>query len=160
MGEAETAAVLVRRAEPRDAPILVEFNAAMARETEELELDRARLALGVGAALGDAGRGFYLLAELGAAALGCLMVTREWSDWRNGWIWWIQSVYVAPHGRRRGVYSALHRRVLELARREGDVVGLRLYVERKNLPAQATYRRLGMQPSHYELFEAAPDALR
>jgi GNAT superfamily N-acetyltransferase len=80
-------------------------------------------------------------------------VTREWSDWRDGWIWWIQSVYVDPPRRRRGVYAALHRHVLEQARLAGDVVGLRLYVDRANRAAQRTYERLGMAPSHYVLYE-------
>lgn len=147
--------VLARAATSADFRVLVEFNLSMARETEGLELDRARLERGVEAALADSGRGFYLVAELDGAPSGCLLVTAEWSDWRNGWAWWIQSVYVMPAARRHGVYRALHARVLELARERGDVVALRLYVERNNLPAQATYRQLGMHESHYRMFEAA-----
>lgn len=144
----------VRRATSADAPTLVRFNREMARESEGLELDPAKLERGVRAALGDPARGFYLMAELDGAPAGCLMVTREWSDWRDGWAWWIQSVYVAHEARRRGVYRALHGKVLELARAAGDVVALRLYVERENLRAQATYRSLGMGESHYLMFEA------
>jgi ribosomal protein S18 acetylase RimI-like enzyme len=147
--------VLVRAARAGDAERLVEFNAALASETEGLELDRARLAAGVLAALRDPQRGEYALAELDSAAVGCTLVTRDWSDWRNGWLWWIQSVYVAPAARRRGVYSALHRHVLERARRAGDVGGVRLYVDRDNRAAQATYERLGMERSHYLLYEQA-----
>jgi GNAT superfamily N-acetyltransferase len=147
--------VRVREARAGDAALLIDFNAAMALETEGLTLEREILARGVRAALGDAARGFYCVAELDGRPAGCLMITREWSDWRNGWAWWIQSVYVAPHARRRGVYAALHEHVLALARRAGDVVALRLYVERSNLPAQATYVRQGMAASHYLMFEAA-----
>jgi GNAT superfamily N-acetyltransferase len=153
--ESPSSRVRARAATSADFRVLVEFNLSMARESEGLELDRARLERGVEAALADPGRGFYLVAEFDGAPSGCLLVTAEWSDWRNGWAWWIQSVYVMPAARRHGVYSALHRRVLELARERGDVVALRLYVERNNLPAQATYRRLGMQESHYLMFEAS-----
>lgn len=152
--ETPSTRVRARAATSADFRVLVEFNLSMARESEGLELDRARLERGVEAALADPGRGFYLVAELDGAPSGCLLVTAEWSDWRNGWAWWIQSVYVMPAARRQGVYSALHQRVLELAAERGDVVALRLYVERNNLPAQATYRRQGMQESHYLMFEA------
>jgi GNAT superfamily N-acetyltransferase len=144
----------VRDAAASDRELLVAFNASMARETEGLELDLGRLASGVAAALADTGRGRYLVAELEGRAAGCLLITREWSDWRDGWVWWIQSVYVDPDSRRRGVYTALHRAVLERARAAGDVVGLRLYVERGNVRAQTTYEKLGMRASHYRLYEA------
>ncbi len=153
--ETSSSRVRARAATSADFRVLVEFNLSMARESEGLELDRARLERGVEAALADPGRGFYLVAEFDGAPSGCLLVTAEWSDWRNGWAWWIQSVYVMSAARRHGVYSALHGRVLELARERGDVVSLRLYVERNNLSAQATYRRLGMQESHYLMFEAS-----
>ena len=149
----------VRDARASDAEVLVAFNAAMARETEALELDLARLRSGVAAALSDSGKGRYLLAELDGRAAGCLLITREWSDWRNGWVWWIQSVYVAPDARRRGVYTALHRAVLDRARASGDVVGVRLYVDRDNRRAQATYQKLGMKEARYLLYEAS-DPLR
>src|SRR5215468_3854238 len=105
----------VRAAAARDLPVLVAFNAAMARETEGRALDEARLRRGVASALGDEARGRYLVAERGGQAVGALLLTREWSDWRDGWFWWIQSVYVAPAARRQGVYRALHRAVLEQA---------------------------------------------
>jgi GNAT superfamily N-acetyltransferase len=145
--------LLVRAARPEDHALLVEFNRAMARETESLELDLERVSRGVRAALLDPSRGFYLIAEHAGRPAGGLMVTREWSDWRDGWVWWIQSVYVAPHARRRGIYRALHGQVLREARARGDVVGVRLYVDRANRGAQATYAALGMQPSHYLMFE-------
>jgi GNAT superfamily N-acetyltransferase len=148
-----TAAISVRGARADDHAFLVEGNRAMARETEGRELDLERLSAGVRAALGDPIRGTYRIAEIDARPAGCLMVTREWSDWRNGWIWWIQSVYVAPEFRRRGVYSALHQSVLAEAREAGDVVAVRLYVDGDNTGAQTTYAALGMQRSHYSMFE-------
>jgi GNAT superfamily N-acetyltransferase len=146
-------AVRVRPAAPGDRDAIVEFNLAMALESEGRALDRERLARGVERALGDAGIGRYLVAEAGAETAGSLLLTNEWSDWRDGWFWWIQSVYVAPRHRRRGVYRALHERVREEARRAGDVVGLRLYVERDNRGAQRTYARLGMSETAYRLYE-------
>jgi GNAT superfamily N-acetyltransferase len=155
--------LVVRRAQWADHALLVEFNAAMARETEGRELDPERLARGTRAVLEAPERGFYVVAEdaggFSGGALGALLVTREWSDWRDGWFWWIQSVYVRPEGRRRGVYRAMHRWLEAQARAQGDpldgrtVVGLRLYVERHNERAMATYRALGMEQAHYQLFE-------
>lgn len=124
----------------------------MARETEGLSLDRVRLARGIEALLGDPAKGSYLVAEAGGRIVGQLMVTLEWSDWRNGWFWWIQSVRVEPSWRRRGVYRALHSECERLARQEG-ACGLRLYVDRSNGGAQATYAALGMSRSHYDLYE-------
>jgi GNAT superfamily N-acetyltransferase len=149
----------VRPARAADLEFLVRANAALAEESEGLALDRERLRAGVAAALSDAHRGVYWIAEERSQPKGALLITREWSDWRNGWVWWIQSVYVDPRARGRGCYRALHAAVLASARAAGDVVGLRLYVERNNLRAQSVYRREGMQPSHYLLFEAA-DVLR
>jgi GNAT superfamily N-acetyltransferase len=145
--------VPVRVARPGDAARLVRFNLALARETESRELDPAILGAGVERALADPERGRYFVAEMAGAAVGALLVTTEWSDWRNGWFWWIQSVYVEPRSRGRGVYSALHGHVRDAARSAGDVVGLRLYVERENARAQATYRRLGMTETGYRLYE-------
>jgi ribosomal protein S18 acetylase RimI-like enzyme len=121
--------------------------------TEGRSLDREVLGRGVERALGDPSRGSYYVAELGDRVAGCLLVTREWSDWRDGWFWWIQSVYVHPDFRGRGVYSSLHEEVRAAARGAGDVVGLRLYVERHNERAQRTYRRLGMRDAGYLVFE-------
>lgn len=143
----------VRAATPADAEAIAAFNRAMARETEDKGLDEAALLRGVRRALGDSVRGSYRVAELDGELAGCLLVTREWSDWRDAWFWWIQSVYVAPHARRRGVYGALHAHVLAQARAAGDVCGVRLYVERENGAAQAAYERLGMRRAHYHMYE-------
>jgi ribosomal protein S18 acetylase RimI-like enzyme len=138
---------------------LVEGNAAMARESEGRELDRERLVRGVRGVFDDPRRGFYLVAlareapGLAERVVGQLMVTFEWSDWRAGTFWWIQSVYVEPAARRRGVYRSLYAHLLELADRDGGVCGVRLYVERDNIVARATYESLGMQRAVYELYE-------
>ena len=145
----------IRAATSSDVATLVEFNAAMAAETEHKELDRVVLVRGVRAVLADPAKGRYLVAVRGEPEriVGCLLVTYEWSDWRNRTFWWIQSVYVSPAERRSGVFGALYRHLLEVARASGDVCGLRLYVERENERAQATYRSLGMDPSAYRMFE-------
>jgi ribosomal protein S18 acetylase RimI-like enzyme len=149
---------LVRDARPADLDLLTAFNAALAEETEGRRLDGARLRAGVAAVLQDPSRGQYRVAELDGRVVGTLLLTLEWSDWRNGWFWWIQSVYVLPQARRRGVYSALHADVLARAAAAGDVVGVRLYVEHENTGAQRTYERLGMQRSRYVFYEVGVPA--
>lgn len=143
----------LRAATERDLDVLVDFNAAMALETEALTLDRARLRAGVAALLADPAKGRYTVAERADEVVGALMLTREWSDWRCGDWWWIQSVYVHPAARRAGVFRALFERAAAEARADPGVCGLRLYVERDNLRAQATYRALGMEETHYRLYE-------
>ncbi len=143
----------VRRAGLSDLDTLVSFNAAMAFETEDKGLDEEKLRSGVLAALNNETLGFYLLAEIDGRTTGQLMITTEWSDWRNAYFWWIQSVYVAPEFRRRGVYRALDRQVREDAQAAGDVCGIRLYVERTNHRAQQVYVNLGMSRSHYDMYE-------
>lgn len=145
--------IVVREATDRDVAALVDGNAAMALETEGKTLDRDRLLRGVRAALADAGRGRYLVASRADDHAGQLMLTREWSDWRNGWFWWIQSVYVRPAHRRCGVFRALYEAVVAEARSRGDVCGLRLYVEAENTAAQATYAALGMETTSYRFLE-------
>ena len=145
----------VRAAVLTDVEFLVDGNARMAMETESLELDRARLRAGVEAVFADAGRGFYLIAEVEGERAGQMMITYEWSDWRNGVFWWIQSVYTVPELRGRGAFKALYASVEAMARERGGVCGLRLYVEAHNETAQATYRRCGMSETVYRMFEAA-----
>ena len=145
--------LIVRKAGLEDLETIVEFNAAMALETEGRALDLATLRAGVLSVLTDGSRGLYLIAESAGRAAGQLMVTTEWSDWRNAWFWWIQSVFVHQDFRRQGIYRALDQRVRELAREQGDVCGIRLYVDRDNLPAQQVYERLGMEHARYYLME-------
>ena len=145
--------VTIRAAAATDAETIATFNAAMALETEHLELDRDRLRAGVKALLDDRSLGFYLVAESGGAVVGQLMITYEWSDWRNGTFWWIQSVYVRPEDRGRGVFRLLYNAAEKMARASGGSCGLRLYVEVENERAQQVYERLGMRPTSYRLFE-------
>jgi ribosomal protein S18 acetylase RimI-like enzyme len=149
--------IIIRRATVDDVSALVRFNQAMARETENKELADDILRPGAEGLLARPEHGFYLVAESNGAEshepVGSLMITYEWSDWRNGLFWWIQSVYVMPEWRRRGVYTALYDYVKELAAAE-KVCGFRLYVEKENVAAQQTYQRLGMAETHYLMFEA------
>ena len=135
--------------------MIADFNARMAAETEGRRLDPVLLRAGVESLLADPGKGIYYLAETGSpsAVAGQLMLTFEWSDWRNANFWWIQSVYVRPESRGTGVFRALYRHVEGLARSRSDVCGLRLYVERANANAQQAYARLGMKRAAYEMFE-------
>lgn len=149
----------IRLATPADAGVLIEFNAAMALETEGKELLPDVIGAGVRSLLGNPAAGFYLLAEQDNV-VGSLMITKEWSDWRNGTFWWIQSVYVRPQFRRQGVYKNLYRHVQELASKDPAVCGFRLYVERENERAQATYSALGMKQTHYLVFEELKPGVR
>ncbi|MGE0480270.1 MAG: N-acetyltransferase family protein [Phycisphaerae bacterium] len=150
---ASAGAIHIRAATAADADTLAAFNRALAAESEGRPLDARRVLAGVRRLLGDPARGVYYVAERGGNVIGQMLVTREWSDWRDGWFWWIQSVYVAPDARRVGVYRRLHEHVAALARAAGDVCGLRLYVERENTRAQAVYRQLGMTQTAYLLYE-------
>lgn len=132
---------------------MTDFNLRLAAETENLQLDAATVSAGVAAVLADASRGLYFIAEADNQAAGQLMITYEWSDWRNGNLWWLQSVYVLPEFRKRGVFKALFTNLESLARARTDVAGLRLYMHSDNHRARETYLRLGMKPSHYEVFE-------
>ena len=153
MNDQTTQDFTLRLANARDLPALVEFNHAMARETEGKELDAETLTAGVRALLEDESHGFYVVAESGGEVAGWLLVTYEWSDWRNGVFWWVQSVYVRPHFRRRGIYRRLYELVKARASARGGVRGFRLYVEKHNEVAQRTYEQLGMSETHYKMYE-------
>ena len=148
----------IRKATLDDLETIVDFNIRLAAESEDTHLDRETVRGGVRGLLADAARGAYYVA-CGPGIVGQMMHTHEWSDWRNGDIWWIQSVYVHPDHRRRGVCRALYEHVRTLAAADPGVVGLRLYVERENAVAQATYAGLGMRMAGYlvmqDLFGAA-----
>ncbi len=142
----------LRRGQIADASVIAEFNQAMALETEDKTLNPAVVQAGVLAVLNEPRRGFYLVAERAGELIGGLMITFEWSDWRNADFWWIQSVYVRPVARRQGVYRALYRDIERQARSAG-ACGLRLYVENDNRAAMSTYSRLGMTDAHYRVME-------
>ena len=145
--------LLVRDARPDDLATIVSFNVEMARETESKELDEKILSRGVKIALAEPDRLRYFVAEVNGNVIGQAALTREWSDWRNGWIWWFQSVYVAETYRRNGVFRALYSHVRTLAFSARDVIGLRLYVEHENRRAHDVYQSLGMSPGGYLVFE-------
>ncbi|HEY3570630.1 MAG TPA: GNAT family N-acetyltransferase [Thermoanaerobaculia bacterium] len=143
----------IRPGEPADAAAIVDFQLRMAHETEELGLDPETLSRGVAAVFADPGKGRYWIAERGDKTIGCLLTTFEWSDWRNGVILWVQSVYVVSEERGRGVYRALYERLKRQVDDSPDLKGIRLYVEKRNAAAQRVYERLGMTREHYDLFE-------
>jgi len=145
-------ALIVRSAGDIDIDRIVLFNQALARETEGRELDRKTLTSGVEAVMAEPARGQYFVAQKAGEVVGQMMVTYEWSDWRNGNVWWVQSVYVSRQHRREGIYRLLHEYVRSLARDE-KAAGLRLYVDRDNEAAQRTYGALGMQASDYLMYE-------
>ncbi len=145
--------ISIRLARQTDVDSLVEFNQAMALETEGKRLDSGILRGGVEAVFEDDRKGFYAVAEGENKIVGSLMVTFEWSDWRNQWFWWIQSVYILPAKRSRGIYRRLYNFVKTEACARGDVCGFRLYVEKENTGAQKVYKKLEMEESHYLMFE-------
>lgn len=142
----------VRRATSADAQSIADFNSAMAMETESIQLDAGTILAGVRAGLADVNKALYYAAEVEGQVVGCCMITHEWSDWRNGDMWWLQSVYVLPDFRRCGVFRAMYRHIETAARSAGAVV-LRLYVERDNGRAKKTYENMGMKLTHYDVME-------
>jgi GNAT superfamily N-acetyltransferase len=143
----------IRLAERSDISALVGFNQAMAHETEGKRLVSDVLTPGVAAVFEDEHKGFYVVADDEGTVVGGLLITFEWSDWRNNWFWWIQSVYVLPEYRGRSVYSRMYEFVKKLADERGNVCGFRLYVERENEHARKVYEKLGMHQSHYLAYE-------
>ena len=145
--------IIIRKATYLDISNIVGFNNAMALETEGKTLDYITLKQGVSEILSDPLKGFYLIAVFSGTVVGQLMITSEWSDWRNGYFWWIQSVYIKQDHRKRGVYRALNEEVLSLAKNNGNICGIRLYVDRDNTIAQKVYHNLGMSTSNYDMYE-------
>lgn len=144
--------IIITRGTPRDIDKIVQFQIDMAMESEGCLLNREKVTHGVKAAMNDETKGIYWVAQIEGNTIGSLMLTREWSDWNNEWYWWIQSVYVMPECRKRGVYRAMYSTLKEVAT-ENHVSQIRLYVDKTNLSAQKVYQRLGMHESHYLMFE-------
>jgi ribosomal protein S18 acetylase RimI-like enzyme len=143
----------IRKAKRVDAETIARFNVALAKETEHFDLDFDRTLRGVNGMFDDPSHGFYLLAEVNKEIAGQLMITHEWSDWRNGVFWWIQSVYVKPEYRAQKIFTSLYDHVVSLAKKEGNVCGIRLYVEKQNEKARAVYNKLGMKSTDYDMLE-------
>jgi len=146
--------IQIREGRPDDVAVIVKFQLAMARETEGINLDQATVNQGVSAVFEDSGKGRYFVAESESKVIASLMITYEWSDWRNANMCWIQSVYVEPAFRRKGIYSEMYRHnIQKLVKENINLTGIRLYVDSGNLPAHKVYERLGMDGAHYRLFE-------
>ena len=150
----------IRRGAMDDADTIASFNAAMAFETEGKELIPEVIGAGVRRLIETPSLGFYLVAEHAGELIACLMITNEWSDWRNGLFWWIQSVYVKKEFRRQGVYRRMYEHVRSLAQGDASVCGFRLYVEKDNENAHATYTSLGMKETDYLLYEELKPGIR
>jgi GNAT superfamily N-acetyltransferase len=146
----------VRPATTADAETVCDFNRRLAHESEGKDLDLGTLRPGVAAVLADPHKGRYFVAEADGQVAGQICVTYEFSDWRNGWFWWVQSVYVRPEFRRRGIFRALFRHVEDAARADPEVIGIRLYVERDNTAAHQTYLNVGFAWAGYQVMEKYP----
>lgn len=144
---------VTRKAKREDIPSIVNFNQAMALETESISLDETILENGVETLFTDPSKGFYIVCEVDGQPVACLMITYEWSDWRNGTFWWIQSVYVKTQYRKKGLYKQMYWFIKTLVDSNNDISGIRLYVDNENTNAQNVYKNLGMKLSNYQMFE-------
>ena len=153
MTRVEGTDLVIRRCEPRDADTIARFNAQMAFETEGKQLIPEVIAAGVRRLIDSPSLGFYIVAEHEGSAIACLMITNEWSDWRNGTVWWIHSLYFKPEVRGLKLFSGMYDYIRRLAETDPRVRGLRLYVDQSNSNAQAVYSKLGMNGEHYRVFE-------
>lgn len=144
--------IIITKGQIEDIENIAQFQVDMAMESEGTQLDKDTVTKGVSAAMADENKGLYYIARVDGKAVGSLMLTREWSDWNNGWYWWIQSVYVAPDYRRQGVYKSMYQAVCTDAKQQ-NIAQVRLYVDKTNTRGQEVYSSLGMQESHYLIYE-------
>lgn len=145
--------IFIRDGQKADIPKIVEFQIAMAKETESLDLDKITVKKGVRAVFEDSSKGWYFVATMDDKLIASTLLTPEWSDWRNGVVYWMQSVYVLPEYRGKKVFSKMYDHIQKIAMKDGKIMGLRLYVDKTNHKAQKVYEKLGMDGSHYKLFE-------
>ena len=144
--------IIITKGQIEDIENIAQFQVDMAMESEGTQLDKDTVTKGVSAAMADENKGLYYIARVDGKAVGSLMLTREWSDWNNGWYWWIQSVYVEPDYRRQGVYKSMYQAVCTDAKQQ-NIAQVRLYVDKTNTRGQEVYSSLGMQESHYLIYE-------
>lgn len=147
----------IRKATLNDLPTLIDFQQRLADESENVKLDAATLAKGMRAMFDDTSKGFYNVAEADAEIVGCHMITFEWSDWRNGMVWWLQGVYVKESHRKHGVFRKMYENIITTVKNDPGLVGLRLYVDKTNSRAQKVYTAMGMDGEHYTMFEKMRD---
>ena len=145
--------MIIRQATETDASSIVEFQLAMAWETENLKLDEPTVVKGVAAVFADSSKGVYYVAETDGKVVGSLLTTFEWSDWRNGTVLWIQSVYVRPEYRKRSIFSKLYKHVQKMVVESANLRGIRLYADKTNTPAHGVYEHMGMTAEHYQMYE-------
>ncbi len=145
--------MIVREATEQDIPSLLDFQLKMALETENITLEISSLTMGVHRLFKDSTKGKYYVTEVNGQVVGCLMTTYEWSDWRNGTVLWIQSVYVATEHRGLGVYKTMYNHIMQLVDTDPDLKGIRLYVDKNNAPARNIYQKIGMNGNHYAIYE-------
>lgn len=149
--------MIIRKAIPEDTPAIIDFQIKMALETENIHLEKSIVTEGVNAVFSDPSKGTYYIAEKNWEVVGSLLTTYEWSDWRNGTVIWIQSVFVLPEYRQQGIYKTLFQHVSNMVKSDKKLKGIRLYVEKSNKTAHKVYSKIGLNPDHYELYEWLKD---
>lgn len=145
--------VSIRPSKPEDIKLLADFQLRLAAETESIELNREVASAGIKALFDDPGKGTYYVAVIASKIIGCYLITYEWSDWRNGMVWWLQSVYVLESHRQQGVFKHMYDHIIKTISQDPTIIGLRLYVDKSNSRAQKVYQSLGMNGDHYTVFE-------
>ncbi len=153
MGKSTKKMVHIRLSSEHDSNTIVDFQIAMAKETEGIDLDRETVKEGVISVYRDHQKGKYYVATYNELIVGSLMLTPEWSDWRNCWVMWIQSVYILPYYRSKGIFRSMYEHIISDVAKSDEVSGIRLYVDKKNSGAISVYEKLGMDGDHYQLFE-------
>jgi len=145
--------VEIKKANKSDIDLLISFQYSLAEETENLVLDKSILKEGIVNLLEDDGKGMYWIAEIEGEKIGCVMIQKEWSDWRNGSVFWIHSVYVKAQYRKKGVFRSMYSFFQDMVKKDDNLKGLRLYVDKTNQNAIKTYAAMGMTREHYDLYE-------
>lgn len=143
----------IRPSKSEDISILADFQRCLADETENIYLDNEVVSAGLKALFADPAKGIYYVAEAEGKIIGCFLITYEWSDWRNGMVWWLQSVYIFPTHRRQGIFKKMYDHIIQMIHHDKNIIGLRLYVDKKNTHAQKVYQAMGMNGDHYTVFE-------